>query len=72
MFTPVFSAAGFASAVYAIPSPTLVPRAVTTLSVSALNAYVPYAEMARATYCGVTTAWDCGGLDSRLDGTRTR
>ncbi|KZV63744.1 alpha/beta-hydrolase [Peniophora sp. CONT] len=59
MFT-VLSAALFASAVYAAPSPTVVPRAVTTLSVSDLNAYIPYTEMARATYCQASTAWDCG------------
>ena len=61
MFT-VLSAALFASAVYAAPSPTIVPRAVTTLSVDQLNSYTPYTQMARATYCKVTTAWDCGGM----------
>ncbi|VDC03298.1 unnamed protein product [Peniophora sp. CBMAI 1063] len=59
MFT-VLAAALFASAVYAAPSPTIVPRAVTTLSVSQLDAYTPYTQFARAAYCNVGTDWACG------------
>lgn len=36
-------------------------RAVTALSVSELNSYSPYTQFARAAYCEVTTAWNCGG-----------
>jgi hypothetical protein len=59
LFAPAVLSALFTTA---FASPSLKPRSVSVLSDSAVNAFTPYTQFARAAYCNPSTTadWSCG------------